>query len=158
MDELFAYRQELFSALEQDITLLARAEVGIPSRDWYRSKSDGQPMPHHTLTRLWVEESQVYSVNLRRILDEDMPLLEDFDVKTWIAAKYDPDVPVQLMIEDLAALRQWEIGLLCGLPPECWSRAARHPRWGVHTLQWWVEQQRDCSHQLLSRLTPLLDL
>jgi hypothetical protein len=157
MEELFAYRQELLSALEQDVTLLARAEAGISSKDWYRTLSGDQPTPHYTLSRLWVEESRDYSVNIHRILDEDLPLLEALDTQAWMAAHYDPDIPAHLIIEDFAALRKWELGVLCGLPPASWSRNARHPHWGVHTLQWWVELQRDYSHQHLSRLTPLLD-
>jgi hypothetical protein len=157
MDELITYRQELLSALEQDITVLARAKAVISSKEWYRTLSGGQPTPHYILASLWVEDSREYSVNIRRILDEEMPLLEILDTEAWMAADYDPDVPVHIIIEDFAALRQWEIGLLCGLPPAIWSRAARHPHYGVHTLQWWAELQRDSSHQYLSQLTPLLD-
>ncbi len=85
-------------------------------------------------------------------------MLAAFDAEVWMAADYNPDVPAHLIIEDFAASRQWELGMLCGLAPLSWSRIARHPRWGVHTLQWWVELQRDNSHQYLSRLFPLLEL
>jgi hypothetical protein len=157
MEEILAYRQELLAALEDDITRLARAEAGIKSQDWHHRLNGDQPSPHYNLACLWVEESQGYSVNIQRILDEDMPLLASFDTQTWMAVHYDPDVPAHLIIEDFATLRQWEVGLLCGLAPASWSRASRHPHWGVHTLQWWVEYQRDNSHQYISRLTALPD-
>jgi hypothetical protein len=158
MEELFAYRQELLSAMEEDITQLARAGAGISAKDWYRTTGIDQPTAHYALAFLWVEESQDYSVNIRRILDEEMPRLKAFDVETWMATHYNPDVPAHLIIEDFAASRQGELGMLCGLAPLSWSRAARHPRWGVHTLQWWVELQRETSHQRLTRLPPLLDM
>jgi hypothetical protein len=158
MEELITYRQELLSALEEDIILLARVEAGISSQGWYLPLGSDQPTPHYILSRLWVEESQEFTTNIRRILDEEMPVLPVFDAEAWIESHYDPEEPAGIMIEYFASLRKWEIGLLCKIPPPSWSRAARHPRWGVHTLQWWVELQRECSHQLLSRLIPLLDI
>ncbi len=158
MDELIAYRQELLSALEADVTTIARIEAGISSQGWHRPLRDDQRTPHYILARLWVDEAHGFTPQIRRILDEEMPLLPVFDTEAWMASYYDTEEPARVMIEDFASLRTWEVGLLCGIPPTSWSRAARHPRWGVHTLQWWVEHQRDNSNQYLSQLTPLLDV
>jgi hypothetical protein len=158
MEELIAYRQELLSALEEQINSLASAVAGISSKDWNRTFAPDQPIPHHTLACLWAEESQEYSKNIHRILDEEMPMLTVFNTEAWMAAHYDEDVPAQLIVEDFAAVRQWELGVLCGLPPASWSRTARHPWWGVHALQWWVELQREATHQHISRLLSFLNM
>ncbi len=156
MEELLSYRQELLSALEADITTLARIEAGISAKGWHRSSGNDQPTPHYTLARLWVDDAHGFTPQIRLILDEDMPLLLDFDTEAWLAEHYDPEEPARVMIEDFASLRTWEVGMLCGLLSASWSRAARHPRWGVRTLQWWVEQQSENSRQHLSQLSPLL--
>jgi hypothetical protein len=158
MEELLSYRQELLSALEAEVTLLARLQASIPSQDWYRPLGDDQQTPHYILARLWVDEAHGFVPQVRRILDEELPLLPAFDARAWLADHYDPEVPSRVMVEDFASLRTWEVGLLCGLPPITWSRVARHPKCGVHTLQWWVEQQRENSNSYLSQLTPLVDV
>jgi hypothetical protein len=158
MEELITYRQELLSALEADITLLTKIVAGTSTQSWYRPLGGDQTTPHYILARLWVDDAHGFTPQIRRTLDEEMPLLLVFDAEAWMADHYDPEEPARVMTENFASLRTWELGLLCGLPPASWSRSARHPRWGVHTLQWWVELQRDCSYQQLSRLTPLLDL
>ena len=158
MEELIAYRQELLSAMEEQINTLASAEASISSKGWYRIFDGDQPTLHYSLSRLWAEESQEFSSNIRRILDEEMPLLTVFDTEAWMAAHYDAEIPAQLIIEDFAAVRQWELGVLCGLPPASWSRTARHPWWGVHALQWWVELQREATHQQINRLLRHLNM
>lgn len=158
MEELLSYRQELLSALEANVTLLARIQASISSQDWYRPLGDDRQTPHSILARLWVDEAHGFVPQVRRIIDEEMPLLPAFDGRAWMADQYDPEIPSRVMVEDFASLRTWEVGLLCGLPPIIWSRSARHPRCGVHTLQWWVEQQRDNSNRYLSQLTLLVDV
>jgi hypothetical protein len=155
MEELLTYRQELLSTLEADVTLLTRIEANVSSQGWYRRPSDDQPTAHYTLARLWADDAHGFTPQICRILDEEMPKLLDFDGEAWMVDHYDSEVPARVMIEDFASLRTWEVDMLCGLAPVSWSRAARHPRWGVHTLQWWVEQQRENSHQHLSRLTTI---
>jgi hypothetical protein len=107
---------------------------------------------------LWVDETHEFAPQVRRIIDEQNPLLPAFDSLAWMADQYDPGIPSRVMVEDFASSRTWEVGLLCGLPPITWNRAARHPRCGVHTLQWWVEQQRENSNRYLSQLAPLVDV
>lgn len=158
MEELFTYRQELLSALEADVSLLARIETGISTPDWFRPLGDEQTTPHYILARLWVDDAHGFTPQIRRILDEEMPQLIEFDAEAWMVDHYDPEEPAGIIIENFASLRTWEVGMLCGLPPASWSRAARNPRWGVHTLLWWVEQQRENSHQYLNQLIPLLDV
>ncbi len=158
MEELITYRQELLSVMQEQINTLASAEASISSKGWYLILDGDHPTLHYSLSRLWAEESQEYSNNIRRILDEEMPLLVVFDTEAWMGVHYDAEVPAQLIIEDFAALRQWELGVLCGQPAASWSRTARHPWWGVHALQWWVELQRENTHQHISQLLRHLDI
>ena len=79
-----------------------------------------------------------------------MPL---FDDDGWMATRYDPAEPVQSILADYARLRQQELSWLHDLPPAAWNRTARHPWWGVRTLQWWVEQCLLTARQQLEQLT-----
>jgi hypothetical protein len=158
MEELLSYRQELFSVLKADIPLLARIEVEISYEGWFRRLGDDQPTAHYVLARLWAEDAHGFTPQIRRILDVEMPLLPVFDVDAWMAEHYVPEEPARIIIENFVSLHTWEVGLLCGLPPTSWSRAGRHPRWGVHALQWWVEQQRETSQQYFGQLLSLLDV
>jgi hypothetical protein len=158
MEELLTYRQELLSALESDVTLVAKFEASVSKQEWFRPLGEYQITHHFLLTRLWFDDAHGYVPQVHRIMEEEMAVLSDFDADAWTVDHYDPEEPARVMIENFASLRTWEVGFLCGLRPADWSRTGRHPRWGVHTLQWWVEQQRESSQQQLGRLTPLLNL
>ncbi len=69
---------------------------------------------------------------------------------------YDPDTPVQVILEEFTGQRIQEVSWLSSLPSENWSTTARHPWWGEHTLQWWVELQLEYSHQHLIELAAFL--
>ena len=158
MEEILAYRQELLAELEADVTRLAKIAARVSSQDWFHLSGDDQPTPHYILVSLWAEDAHEFTPQVRRILDENMPLLSVFNIDSWMAENYASDEPAGVIIENLASLRTWEVSLLCGLDFTAWSRLSRHPRWGVHTLQWWVEAQRDTSHQYFTRLLASLDM
>ncbi len=113
---------------------------------------------HYILFHLRELEAQVYTPQLPRFLAEDNPTLPVFDDQAWMAIHYLPDEPATSITTDLCRLRSSELEWLRGVPPTGWSRLARHPWWGVHTLQWWVEMQLDESIQHRKRLPPLTDL
>jgi hypothetical protein len=89
---------------------------------------------------------------MRRIVEEDSPLLSTFDEDAWIVEYHEASQPVQEILGEFTNLHSQGVAWLEKLPVESWSRAARHPWWGVRTLQWWVELQLDYSHQHLKEL------
>ena len=153
MDELAAYRQELLLAMEKVIPELYRLVDRMPSKDWHRKFGDDLHTPFYTLVHLWLVEAREYAINIRRIYTEDTPLLAAFDDQAWMDAHPRPKERPRNIVQDFATLRRQELDWLRQLPSAGWSREGRHPHWGVRTLQWWVEQQLDCSLQHISRLS-----
>ena len=152
MEELDAYRHGLVSALEGVVSELSKIVAGVPSNAWQHSMGREAHTPHYLLAHLLELETQIFGFQLQRILEEDTPLLPPFDDKTWMTGPYDPGKPAEVMLEEFSHLRKQQVHWLWDLPPEVWSRTARHPCWGVHTLQWWVELQLDYSIQHLKQL------
>jgi uncharacterized damage-inducible protein DinB len=153
MEELLAYRRNLLTNLEGIVTELRQAAASIPAEEWHAPRASGQPAPHQVLAHLRALESQAIAVRLRRILDESEPYLPLFDDEGWMDAHYDPNEPVQSILDDYAHLRQQELAWLMELPSAGWNRTARHPWWGVRALQWWVEQALLVARQHLEQLS-----
>jgi hypothetical protein len=156
MEELIAYRQELFSALESVVDELSKKVTHTHSRAWHHSSGSGGRTAHYSLTHLREIEAQVFSIQLHRILEEETPLMPPFDDEAWMANHYKREEPAAMVLEGFTILRKQELPWLRDLPPVSWSRIARHPRWGVHAFQWWVEKQLDCSKQHLWQISTLL--
>lgn len=158
MDEIVAYREDLLTALESMIIELPKTVAGISSRVWHQPFGDDSYTPHYVLAHLRELEDQVFNIQLRRILDEETPLVPVFNDDAWMAIHYKPEEPAVTIIEGFVNLRKQEINWLRKLSPPAWSRIARHPQWGLHTLQWWVELQLDYSDQQLKELSALHSL
>ena len=156
MDELIAYRQELLSALEHVITDLAALVETTPFKDWHRRLENERHTAHQILVHLWTLEASEFALYVRRINDEDAPLLPLFNDAAWMNMHYQAKEKPRNILSDFINLRSLELDWLRQLPPASWSRIARHPWWGVHTLQWWVELQLEYSRQHLSDLSRIL--
>ncbi len=153
MEELLAYRADLLAALGAVVDNLAKAVDRLPSDDWHTPTDPGAIDRHYLLAQMYARELEVFSGQLTRILAEKDPLFPAYDDTPWMAEHYDPDEPAVNIIEEIRNSRHKELEWLQNLPPEAWSRTARHPWWGSHTLQWWVELQLEYSRQVLKRIT-----
>ncbi len=150
MEELIAYRVELLSALGWVVDDLAETVSKLPSSEWHKSAAPGAVDRHHLLAQLYARELQIFSAQLPRVLAEKDPLFPVYDDAPWMSEQYDPGAPASDIVEEIRKLRRQEVAWLQNLPPEAWSRTARHPWWGIHTLQWWVELQLEYSRQVLN--------
>jgi len=115
-------------------------------------------MPHYILSHLQAVEVKLIDVALLSILNQPSPMIPAFDVESWMKTHYDPDEPAKAILKELVNLRNSEQAWLIELPSSGWSRSARHPWWGLHTLQWWVELQLDYSYQHLKEISSALEL
>ncbi len=152
MEEIMAYRAELLSALESVVNELARLAFELPSHSWDQPFSPDGRSPHYVLYQLRAWEAHFYTIQLRRMLAEENIMLPLFDDSAWMAPHYNPAESPGEIINEIWALRQQELGWLRKLSPQEWSRTGRHPWWGAHTLQWWVEQQLEYSRQVVKQL------
>ena len=155
MEELEAYRADLLFALGNVIETLSRTVSSLPPDSWNKPSQPASRSRHYSLVRLRELEAQVFSPNVRRFINDQHPSLPIFDDQVWMAVHYRAEEPVSAILENLMELRRQELEWLRDLPVEGWSRVARHPWWGEHTLQWWVELQLEVSHQHLKQLSLL---
>jgi hypothetical protein len=154
MDELIAYRQGLIAALESVVPELSKTVAAIPPKSWQvQNKTDTHTL-HYRLAHLCEFEAQAFSTLLRRIASGGATLLPLFDDHDWIESLYNPAKPVQVIVEEFMRSLTQEVIWLRGLPQDSWSLTARHPWWGVHTFQWWVELQLAYSHKHILDLVP----
>jgi hypothetical protein len=156
MEELVAYRVDLLAALDKVVGELGKTVAELPANKWNQPINTGGHTPHYILFHLRELEAQVFTVQLPRILAEDTPILPVFDDEGWMAKHYRPKEPASSNFEQLSGLRQQELAWLRVLQPTGWSRLARHPWWGLHALQWWVELQAEYSYQHLQQLSSVL--
>ena len=158
MEEIEAYREDLLSALKEVGSELSKIVAGKPSSAWHLLFGQDSQTLHYTLAHLRALEAQLFAIQLRRITDEETPLVPVFDDDAWMTNHYRSEEPALIIMEDFVNLRKQELNWLHNLQSAAWSRTARHPWWGVHTLQWWVELQLDYSNQHLEELSPILDM
>ncbi len=157
-EEIIAYREDLLSALEDVADDLSRVTTRLPESAWRDPSLPRENTPHYILFHLRELEEQVYTRQLPRFVSEDIPTIPLFDDQAWMASHYRPDVPEMGILAEMLILRSFELERLRLLPSPAWSRLARHPWWGVHTLQWWVELQLEESFQHRNMLPPMSDL
>jgi hypothetical protein len=138
MDELLGYRQNLLNRLDSIVGELRAAASALPPEAW-NQPLNGQTR-HWWLAHLRAIEDQALSMRLRRIRDEYCPYLQLFDDGAWMAAYYDPHEPPESLLAGYARLREEELEWLQVMAPSIWNRTARHPWFGVRTLQWWGER------------------
>ena len=156
MDELIVYRQGLLFALEDVVSELFKLVGDTSPKDWHRTTEGTKHTPHAILVHLWLLEAKEFALYIRRINDEEMPTLPSFNDAAWMKTNYKPKDKPWVILREFGDLRKMEINWLRQLPAAGWSRTGRHPKWGVHTLQWWVELQLEYSHQHLDELAHAL--
>lgn len=158
MEELIAYRQELLSALQQVVDQIRKTANLIPTSAWYLPFERNSHTPHFILAQLRELEAHFFTIQLPRFTIETLPLLPVFDEFAWMASHYRAGEPIVDILGSFSQLRYQELIWLRNISPADWSCLARHPWWGVHTLQWWVELQLEYSQHCLSVLTPSSDV
>jgi hypothetical protein len=150
-DNLLLYRKRMLQRLKTVGDDLSQASADIPAEKWHTPAADGET-PHLILARQRAVEAQVFSVRLRRILDEEVPNLPLFVEEAWMAEHYDPSEPPEEVLAEYNDLRSQELAWLKSASPQDWNRTGRHPWWGIRSLQWWVEQALRYSEEQLRRL------
>jgi hypothetical protein len=152
MEELIAYRQMLLAALESIIEQLTHTVNAMPSTAWHQPYSLDSHTPHSVLAHLRDLEAVWFALQLPRLQYESTPVLPACAKRSWRENHYQPDEAIADILNEFSNLRSQELTWLRTLSSEDWSRIARHPWHGIHTLQWWVEHQLDLSQQHLKEL------
>jgi hypothetical protein len=85
-------------------------------------------------------DRQVYSMRMRRAVEDEYPVFENFDGDAWIAAHYDPAEPLQKILEEFNGNIRLLVDWLENLPAPAWSRLSRHEVYGEFAMQAWAER------------------
>ncbi len=140
MEELRNYRHRLLDRLETVVDDLRAAWDAVPPGAQHTPHGPESRTPYQTIAHLRDIESHALSVRLRCILDENCPQLALFDDGGWQEDHGSSGEDPQAILDEYAHLRAEELRWLRTCPPESWNRLARHPWYGLRTLQWWVER------------------
>jgi hypothetical protein len=139
MDQLLEYRQCLLTRYEAAAHNF-RTAVETATNPNVPYEADGWSV-HQIAFHARDVEKMVYGLRVRRTLEEDNPLFENFDGDAWMAEHYRADEPLASILDELAGSVQAAAARLMRLPPEAWTRESRHATYGGgFTAQTWVER------------------
>ncbi|GER78472.1 MAG: DinB family protein [Anaerolineales bacterium] len=139
MEQLLEYRQKLLDRYEAAAREFREAVEAAPQPDIPREAGGWNVRQIAAHTR--DVEKFVYGARVRRTLEEDDPLFENFDGETYMTEHYRADEPLASILDELAASVRDNAARLRTLPPEAWTRPGRHATYGGgFTIQAWVER------------------
>jgi hypothetical protein len=139
MNQLLEYRLKLVGQLESAVEEFRQACMKVDEP--FKALDEGSWNAHQVAAHTRDVEEKVYGLRIRRTVEEDQPVFQDFDGDAWMAENYNPDEPLASILDDLSASVKKTISLLQELPPEGWSRESGHEIYGDgFTLQTWVER------------------
>ena len=143
-DLLTVYRHSLLARYTDQVDALGSDVEAVSDADRRRPLAPGEWSPHEVVWHVDAVESQVYQVRLARLVEEEHPLLADFDLEGWMAAHYTDQESTDAIVARIAQGRRTMRRRLEQVPVAAWGRTGFHSRWGTRTLMWWVE--RSISH------------
>jgi hypothetical protein len=138
MNELLIYRQNLV-----DRTLVASQEFCAACRSVkdIRTPIEEGWNAHQLAAHTRDVDMMVYGLRARRTVEEDNPMFESFDADTHNAQHYDPNEPLERILDEFKTNMSAMVSWLRSLPPEAWSRESRHVTLGSgFAMQTWVER------------------
>ena len=139
MEQLLEYRQHLLDRYEQVTRQFCEA-VETAARQTVQNEAEGWDV-HQIAAHTRDTEKLVYGLRVRRTLEEENPLFENFDGEAYMADQYRADEPLASILTELADSVRANIAHLRDLPSEAWTRPSRHETYGGgFTIQTWVER------------------
>jgi hypothetical protein len=83
----------------------------------------------------------VYGFRARRTIEQDHPTFDNFDGEAYMREHYDPDEPLEQLLNGFVESVESLTAYLRTLPTEAWSRESQHATLGSgFTVQAWVER------------------
>lgn len=151
MEQLYDYRARLLERLETITAEVSTAVKGLP----LPQRQGGSPV-HRALARLRNMEKLVYHTRLQKILAEELPYIEMFEIADWEHLHYQENETLENMLSEFIAVRQQELQRLRQLAPAQWIRHGRHSIFGVRTLLWWAERTLEHTTRQLNEIRSAL--
>jgi hypothetical protein len=139
-DQLFDYRVRLLARLENQPAEVAALLAALPESAWHRPRGPAGRSLHQLVAHVRDLETMAFLPRLRRILNEDRPVLEPFPSHDWSDGDYWPGEPMTNILAGWAQARAEMLDLLPAASQTAWNRTGFHPPSGQRTLQWWAER------------------
>jgi hypothetical protein len=139
MKELREYQTRLVKRLWEQPQDLRKVVEAYEANEWLAPLEDEGWSVHQVVAHLCHVEWGAFLPRFKRILEDNNPILANFDESGWMETNYDPEVPMEELLQDFVNVRQSAKDLLDGVQPEQLSRTGQHPFQGERTLQWWME-------------------
>jgi hypothetical protein len=112
----------------------------------------GEWSVHQILVHIQSVNEQVYFPRLRSILEQDNPVFQDFDADQWMRAHYDPSLPQDGILRQIAGQCEEMAGWLETLEDADWERPGTHIVLGTHPLEWWADRMETHLMEHLAQL------
>lgn len=139
MEQLLEYRQRLLDRYEEVTRQFCEAAQAAAGQTVPKEAAGWNV--HQIAAHTRDVEKMVYGLRVRRTLEEENPLFENFDGDAYMAKHYRADEPLASILTELADTVRTNIARLRTLPSEAWARPSRHETYGGgFTLQTWVER------------------
>lgn len=139
MDPLQEYRQQLVARFEQAthefhdvVEAVTSPKLPLAVGGW---------SAHQIAVHTRDTQTLVYGPRIRRTIEEDNPLFENFDGEKWMAEHYDADESLASILDGLADSVRESVRHLKRLAPAGWARESRHETLGEgFAVQTWAER------------------
>ena len=139
MKELYDYRTRLIEKLHAAAQDFRAACLAV--EDSHKPLEEGGWNAHQIAAHTRDVDKFAYGLRVRRTANEDNPEFESFDGDKYAAERYDPNEPLEEMLDGFMESIESQVELLRALPVEGWARVSRHVTLGGGlTLQTWVER------------------
>ena len=138
MKELIEYREKLLARLRE-----ATRELCDACRSYSNPFAlvDGEWTAHQIAFHVRDINREVYSLRIRRTLNEDNPEFKNFSPEEWMKDHYNQGEPLEKILDEFSASVNEVCDILSAMPQKDWSRLSRHEALGKElTLQLWTER------------------
>lgn len=143
MKELFEYRSHMIDHLVEAAKEFRMQCLAV--KDPFNPLEEGGWNTHQVAAHTRDVDAMVYGRRARRTAAEDNPEFESFDADAHSATHYNPNEPLEGILNQLVESVEALVAMLRGLSSDAWARESRHATLGSgFTLQTWVE--RDLAH------------
>lgn len=136
--QLQEYREQLLNRLQQKAEAFCAAARAI--KDPFAPLEENGWNAHQLIAHVWHVDLHAYGLRVRRTMQEDYPLFQNYDGDAWMAGEYSPALSLDTMLTEFSGRIAEVLSLLRTLPDESWSRLSRHETAGELSLQTWVER------------------
>lgn len=139
MKELTEYRAQLINRLVSAAKEFRDACLAVT--DIHSSLDEGGWDVHQIAAHTRDVNDLVYGLRAKRTAQEDNPEFQNFDGDAHMRENYNPNEPLDEILDGFVMNVETLYELLKSLPTEAWSRESRHLTFGAgFTLQTWIER------------------